>query len=102
MTIDIYRGIAKGSYSSSLIHHFKSKRAPSNISYLVDNIWEWLRPDNKPSRRTAVYASPQKSLASKYATENDCVCKVEFEGAVQLVQLSNYQDAKLTVSLLQN
>lgn len=94
MNVDIYRGIAKRYYSQEVIHHFKSKRAPSNIPYLVDNIWEWLRPEDKPSRRTAVYASPQKSLASQYATENDYVCTVGFKGGVDLVQVTNYPDAK--------
>jgi hypothetical protein len=91
----VYRGIAKENYSIELIHHFKTKRAPSNIPYLVDNIWEWMRPSTMPSRRISVYASPQKELALKYATSNDYVCSIKFEKSVQMVQLTDYQDAKL-------
>lgn len=40
-----------------------SLRAPSNVPYLVDNLWEALRPDNMPSRRHAAYASPTPELA---------------------------------------
>lgn len=38
-------------------------RWPSNVPYVIDNIWEYLRPDNMPSRRHAVYCSPTPSLA---------------------------------------
>lgn len=45
--------------------HFRqnSKRFPSNIPYVVDNVLEWLRPDHMPCRRHAVYASPSVALA---------------------------------------
>lgn len=95
MTNKVYRGIAKENHSTELIHHFETKRAPSNIPYLVDNIWEWMRPSTMPSRRTSVYASPQKELALKYATSNDYVCSIKFEKNVNMVQLTDYQDAKL-------
>lgn len=38
-------------------------RIPSNVSYIVDNLWEWLRPESMPSRRHAIYASPTAELA---------------------------------------
>jgi hypothetical protein len=91
----VYRGIRKDSYSEEIIHHFNTKRAPSNIPYLIDNLWEWLRPDNFPSRRYSVYASPKKELAEKYATSNDLICVVELEGDNKTFQLKDYQDAKL-------
>lgn len=45
-----------------------TRRLPSNIPYFVDNIWEFLRPANKPSRRHAVYASPTVELAAENAS----------------------------------
>lgn len=38
-------------------------RIPSNVPYIVDNLWEWLRPEHMPSRRHAIYASPTPQLA---------------------------------------
>ncbi|THG72201.1 hypothetical protein E5198_17235 [Pseudomonas sp. A-1] len=43
-------------------------RIPSNVPYVVDNIWEWLRPASMPSRRHAVYASPTPELALENAS----------------------------------
>lgn len=39
-------------------------RAPGNLPYLIDNLWEWLRPDGYPCRRTAAFASPTPDLAA--------------------------------------
>jgi len=38
-------------------------RIPSSVPYVVDNLWEWLRPVGMPSLRHAVYASPAPELA---------------------------------------
>ena len=95
MPFNIYRSLSKNSYSPDLKHHKQTKRAPSNVPYLVDNIWEWLRPDNMPTRRLTVCASPFKKLALKYATSNDLLCTVRFAGKANVVQISQYQDAKL-------
>ena len=40
-----------------------TRRAPGNVPYLVDNLWEWRRAESFPSRRHAVYASPSPALA---------------------------------------
>jgi hypothetical protein len=40
-----------------------TQRAPGNVPYLVDNLWEWRRPENMPNRRHSVYASPSAELA---------------------------------------
>ena len=90
-----YRGIAKEAYTKDIKKHFKTQRAPSNIPYFIDNIWEWLRPEHLPSRRYSVYASPKKELAEKYATSNDLICSVELIGDSKAVQLKNFEDAKL-------
>ena len=95
MTTNIYRSLSKESYSPDLKRHKKTKRAPSNVPYLVDNIWEWLRPDTMPTRRLTVCASPFKELALKYATSKDLLCTIRFAGKANVVQISQYQDAKL-------
>lgn len=43
-------------------------RVPSNVPYVVDNLWESLRPNNMPSRRHAIYASPTPELALQNAS----------------------------------
>ncbi|PXW98714.1 hypothetical protein C7444_102194, partial [Sphaerotilus hippei] len=43
--------------------HRDTRRAPSNVPYLVDNLWEWCRPMPMPSRRHSVFACPTPELA---------------------------------------
>lgn len=43
-------------------------RVPRNVPYVVDNLWESLRPKNMPSRRHAIYASPTADLALQNAS----------------------------------
>jgi len=45
-----------------------SVRIPTNVPYVVDNLWESLRPKTMPSRRHAVYASPSAELALQNAS----------------------------------
>ena len=95
MSPEIFRSLSESSYSSDLKRHKTTKRAPSNVPYVVDNIWEWLRPNIMPTRRLTVCASPFKELALKYATSNDLICSIRFAGQANVVQISQYQDAKL-------
>jgi hypothetical protein len=70
------------------------RRLPSNIPYLVDNLWEFTRPASKPSRRHAVYASPTVELALENASAagfdraNYVVCELVFDEEPPLIQLS--------------
>lgn len=60
----MFRAIPKDGFDESKIYQAQStRRMPSNIPYVVDNIWEWLRPEDFPSRRFAAYASPTPELA---------------------------------------
>ncbi|MFL9906784.1 hypothetical protein [Paraburkholderia sp. RL17-337-BIB-A] len=45
-----------------------TRRIPRNVPYVVDNVWEYLRPTAAPSRRHAAYASPTPELALKNAS----------------------------------
>jgi hypothetical protein len=40
-----------------------TRRPPGNVPYVIDNLWEWQRPDDMPSRRYSVYASPRPEIA---------------------------------------
>ncbi len=69
-------------------------RIPSNVPYIVDNLWEWLRPENMPSRRHAIYASPTAELALANASaplrdgELYIACRVVVDpGHVRIAQL---------------
>lgn len=70
------------------------RRLPGNIPYLVDNLWEFARPDSMPSRRHAVYASPTPALALENASVFQIppggyvACRLEFFREPAMVQLS--------------
>lgn len=51
------------SHTTVLHHPYSTPRPPLNVPYVVDNIWEWARPEAFPSRRSSVYASPSAALA---------------------------------------
>jgi len=69
-------------------------RIPTNVPYVVDNLWEWMRPDAMPSRRHAIYASPTPALALKNASsplldgEHYVACRVHTEPeGIRIAQL---------------
>ncbi len=90
----IYRAIAEEAFSPDCQYPMSTRRVPSNIPYLVDNMWEWLRPDHMPSRRTAVFASPQRELALQYANESTALCKVQLPRSARVAQVVDYPDAR--------
>lgn len=69
-------------------------RLPANVPYLVDNLWEFTRPDAMPSRRKSVYASPTAALALDGAAgvgrpkDGFIACRVECRSAPKTFQLS--------------
>ncbi len=69
-------------------------RPPENIPYIVDNLWEWKRPEKYPNRRFSAYGSPSHALAFESGPENGTVFKVEFPGEYKIAQLSHYADSK--------
>jgi len=73
-------------------------RLPKNVPYIVDNLWEHLRPEAMPCRRHAVYASPTPALArqnisSVIADGEVAVYEVVIEGAYKMAQL-RVEDAR--------
>jgi hypothetical protein len=84
--MELFRAIPSSQLKAaeSLRRH-STMRIPSNVPYVVDNLWEALRPKNMPSRRHAIYASPTAELALQNASaplaEGDeyVACKVVVE-----------------------
>ena len=35
-----------------------TRRPPGYVPYIVDNLWEWTRPEGMPNRRHSVFAAP--------------------------------------------
>jgi hypothetical protein len=69
-----------------------SVRMPSNVPYIVDNLWEVLRLDGMPSRRQAIYASPSRALALQNQSGRDrgdgfCVYRVVVDGSALIAQI---------------
>jgi hypothetical protein len=60
--MEIYRAVEPGTWEKEYRWR-DGTRLPSNVPYLVDNLWEFTRPPDKPSRRRAIYASPTAELA---------------------------------------
>jgi hypothetical protein len=90
----LFRAVPQAGYQSDAVYtRQNTPRAPSNVPYVVDNLWEALRPANMPSRRYAVYASPTAELAlanasSAGADRSDyLVCELEFTGSVKVAHL---------------
>ncbi|WP_046110842.1 hypothetical protein [Aquincola tertiaricarbonis] len=86
-------------------------RLPANVPYVVDNLWEYLRPTGMPCRRRAIYASPSAASAlSSAATEDQrhlfSAYEVRIEGehfATQIPQRDarEHPDIRRVLRLLQ-
>lgn len=89
--MDFFRAVPDDTDASKRHARLPTRRLPSNVPYLVDNLWEYLRPAGKPSRRHAVYASPSVELAVENATASTSggyvVYRLVFERAPAVMQL---------------
>ena len=99
--IKIYRAVPKKGFDEKKEYTPQmTKRIPSNVPYIIDNIWEFLRPDNMPSRRFSAYASPTPELALRNASsiginpEDYIVCKVVFNQEKMKIAHINVEDAR--------
>jgi hypothetical protein len=72
----------------------EGRRLPGNVPYLVDNLWEYTRPEGRPSRRHAVYASPTPELALQNAIADGLppsgyvACRLAFHYEPAIMQLT--------------
>jgi hypothetical protein len=77
-----------------LLRPTKVPRPPVSVPNVVDNLWEWARPEGYPSRQFAIFASPTRELAATHGAEGGQVYSVEFNGAVVLCQVRGYGNSK--------
>ena len=72
-----------------------TRRIPGNVPYVVDNLWEWVRPPHFPSRRHCVCASPKETLAQEFGGSSaGTVFQVQKIVGGKIAQIKQ-QDAKL-------
>jgi len=75
-----------------------TRRPPSNVPYVVDNLWSWTRPEAYPDRRKSKFASPrpEQALRSRGLNESrlDCAFRLEFVGDPTIAQLRGVEAAK--------
>ncbi len=91
----IFRSLIEHSGSpDEIIKCHETMRPPSNVPYLVDNLWEWKRFMKYPSRRFSVFASPSPSLAIESGQPGGKVYSVHFSGKFIACQLITHQDSK--------
>jgi len=94
-SLKIFRAVKADANTTSKPHVCKrTMRPPSNVPDVVDNLWEWKRPDGFPCRRTSVCASPTPELAIKASTSSVDVFRVKFSGRYRLAQVQGKDDAK--------
>ncbi|MDO9508890.1 MAG: hypothetical protein Q7I97_06040 [Thermovirgaceae bacterium] len=89
----LYRYENAGAEKKNPKQKYKTKRSPGNVPYVVDNLWEWKRPEGYPNRRHSVCASPSPELAKESAPDKEQLFRVEPKGHVLLVQIE-VKDAK--------
>lgn len=105
----LYRAIPEDKFTEQKVYKRQAtKRVPSNVPYLVDNIWEYLRPEKYPSRRHSVYASPTPELALENASMITdgafVVTEVKFSNRnykiahIQVADARYHRDIKLIMS----
>jgi hypothetical protein len=93
--MNLYRAVPKENLDyNKAYRRAKTPRLPGNVPYFVDNIWEFFRPSDKPSRRYAIYASPSVELALENASaqhlarDQYTACRVTPLNPVKAFQLS--------------
>lgn len=91
--MDLFRAVPLSGFDPGKQHRriVGSVRIPSNVPYVVDNLWEAFRPEGMPSRRHAIYASPTPELALANASAGSgeyVACKVVVDRSrINLAQL---------------
>lgn len=72
----VYRAERAGADGEVTKRRHSTKRAPLNVPYLVDNLWEWTRPDGYPNRRFSIFAAPSREVAAESAYVADTIYEV--------------------------
>jgi hypothetical protein len=96
-TATIFRSVllTNGVAPDKLLRPDPIPRPPVSVPNVVDNLWEWARPERFPSRRFAVFGSPSLEQAAEHGPEGGEVYAVEFNGGVTICQVRGYRNSKL-------
>lgn len=92
----IYRAESTGTQDEVIKKKYSTRRAPLNVPYLVDNLWEWARPEGYPNRRYSIFAAPSRKTAAESAYVPDAIYKVcsLTPSKAPIVQIPGIEDAK--------
>lgn len=98
--MNLYRAIQHSKIGNGIIELSTQStiRVPKNVPYVVDNLWEWLRPVQMPSRRHAIYASPSPELALANASTHLDTGERHIVCLVADLDLSKNRVAQISVS----
>lgn len=91
----MYRSVKKSTNSNTSLER-NTNRPPGNVPYLIDNLWEWARPEEFPNRRHSVYACPTVELAKELGPKDGTVYKINIEQSSfkMIAQLIDIKDSK--------
>ena len=92
--MNIYRSERAGQSKNHFSPTRPTMRLPGNVPYVVDNLWEWKRPDNYPNRRHSVYASPCPEIALGLGRKGGEAYRIEVCGAAKIAQLKVSKDSR--------
>lgn len=89
----IFRSVSD-THSGAVLHTPAGDRRPVRIPLEVDNIWEWARQPQFPSRRSCAFGSPSGTLAAASGPADGRVCRVLIKPPAQVIQLRGIPDAR--------
>jgi len=93
--IKLYRSVkSEKNNEKRFVKYRETMRPPKNVPFVIDNLWEWLRPERFPCRRLSVYASPTPEIALQCGPEGGVPFEIHIPGEVKIAQLRGYQDSK--------
>ncbi len=89
--IILYRLDKENAIIKNPFRQLLTRRAPGNIPYIVDNLWEWVRPEHYPSRRHCICVSPKANLALRAGgAKNGSVYTVIIKQPYKLAQIEQW------------
>ena len=99
MTVDdrlfatpIYRSVS--SYHADVLYPPNGDRVPKHVPLLVDNVWEYIRPAEMPSRRNSAFGSPTAELARLSGPAEGVICRVFVTMPCPAAQIVGCSDAR--------
>lgn len=92
--VKIYRSVLHDTFPPGFQTTPSTGRAPVYVPNVVDNLWEWQRPDDMPSRRRSVFASPTPELARAGGPSGGHVYMIHFHGSFKACQLRRVRNSR--------